>query len=456
MNEVNKTIFPLAALPEDLPTAKLMGLYPQRQEGLWMQRIRIPGGRLSADQWRGLAMLAAASEPARTLHLTTRQDVELHDLTPSEVGPIHRDLARWGLTTLAAGGDSVRNMTVCPCGGLRAGSVDLYPLAQTLDGVLASRQGVFSLPRKFKITLACSDECGQPWINDLGLVARKRDGQWGFRAIVAGSLGPKPATGLLLADWVAPADVPALVAAAVAFFADHGDRQNRRAARLRHVRERMGDASFAEAIRQEWDRQRRLPWPSVELTETTHPAPHWRELSFANGIVSAAQAQALADLARQDGLHVRISCRHSVFVFAADAERLRRALAGQAALSQPAEAAVRIVACPGNRWCSRGLADTHALADRLRQALAGRRITPVIRISGCPNGCAQSGVGEIAFSGASVAVEGGREDRFTLLVGGGDGRDNRLAQRATPALTVQQALAEVERHLHANPSCTET
>ncbi|MCK4999684.1 MAG: hypothetical protein KAS23_09120, partial [Anaerohalosphaera sp.] len=59
---------------------KFLGTYPQKQEGKYMQRIKVPGGKITWQQWRGLAQIARDHTPGTGLHLTTRQDVELHNV----------------------------------------------------------------------------------------------------------------------------------------------------------------------------------------------------------------------------------------------------------------------------------------------------------------------------------------------------------------------------------------
>ena len=85
-------LFPCTRLPEDAHQAKLIGLYAQAQDGLWLQRVKIPGGRLGPTQWAGLAELAREFTPKTPLHLTTRQDIEIHDLTPDQIPGVQRRL----------------------------------------------------------------------------------------------------------------------------------------------------------------------------------------------------------------------------------------------------------------------------------------------------------------------------------------------------------------------------
>ena len=444
--------FPCGELPADPALARLLGLYPQRQEGLWMQRLKLVGGRLSGAQWRALADIARQFTPAEPLHLTTRQDVEIHGLSAETVPLAQAALAAAGMTGLGACGDTPRNVTVCPESGVRAGAADLHDLARRIREMLEATPGVWSLPRKFKISLsACPRACAQPWINDLGLILTQREGRRGFRAIVGGSLGAKPGTGMELLDFVPPGEVLPLVAAAVDLFAESGDRTNRSRARLRHVRERMGDAAFAEALKSRFEAfRRRAGWPEIELPASSDGLPDRAVLTFPNGDVSADAAEALGELCeagtgetpvrptgkmpvlqKSDGpdTAVRIDNQHRISVFGREPS-LRSAVGRSAALRIAAVIQPSVVACPGSRWCSRGLADTNAVADRLRGELAGV-LAPeaTVCISGCPNGCAQHAVADVGLSGRRTkGPDGQPREVFDVTVGGGMGRNDRLGQ----------------------------
>lgn len=423
-----RTIFPSNGIPTETKHARLLGLYPQIQAGLWMHRIKIPGGVLNASQWRALAAIAGELTPRTPLHLTTRQDIELHDLKDSQIGPVQQRLFDAGLSTLGSGGDGLRNITICPCAGVTGGRPDLLGLARVLQSTLEAQQGIFALPRKFKISLSCSDSCGQPWINDLGLVAKTVDGHWGFGVIVAGSLGPIPATGIPFADFVPPGDVLPLALAAIKLFATNGDRQNRNKARLRHVRQRLGDQAFVELLQREWESAKSSQdWPAIQLT-TPLALNAQTTLTFPNGDIQPAQAQALGDLAAREDLRVRIENFHRVVVFGQSRQSLDASLAASAVLGQPAEPQPNVVACPGTRWCSHGLTDTNTLANRIRQDLAGR-LSPqtLVGISGCPNGCAHSRVADIGLTGAVTTQDGQRVEAWSLFAGGQKGQGPTLA-----------------------------
>jgi sulfite reductase (ferredoxin) len=376
-----------------------------------------------------LAAIARRFTPSTPLHLTTRQDIELHDLAAESIPAVQAALAQANLSAVGACGDTLRNVTVCPCSGVRRGSVDLHALAEQIRTTLQAMAGITTLPRKFKIALACSETCGQPWINDLGFVARRGEGGWGFRVVGAGSLGARPATGIVLFDCLSAADVLPLAHATVELFAVHGDRGNRARARLRHVRQRLGDAAFRELLGRHLDRARaRQGWPDVRLPEADTGLEAQRTLTFLNGDLSPAAAEALGDLAERDDLAVRIANHHRVVLFGRSQDVLAQRLGGCDVLAEPARVQPAIVACPGRTWCMRGLTDTRTLAERLARLWAHLPGELTVGISGCPNGCAQSAVADIGLVGRVVSREGQKREVYDLLTGGGMGRDARLAE----------------------------
>ena len=446
MHDEDRMIFPCDRMPDDPTRAKLLGLYPQRQENMWMQRVMIPGGILTSQQWHALARITRELTPHTPLHLTTRQDIELHDLKAEQVPLAQKMIAKAGLTCLGAGGDSVRNITVCPCSGLLHGSVDLHPLALEVLHVLQNeQQTVFALPRKFKISFSCSHACGSPWINDLGFVARRRNEQCGFRLIGAGSLGARPRTGIVLFDWLPAEDAIAAALAAVRLFAAHGDCQHRTRARLRHVRERLGDRGFMTMLASEFEKAKsqRIRLHPVPAKPNGRFASHLT-LTFANGDLSADAAHALAGLAARDDLRLRISRYHQILVFGTSDRQLREAVAAFHPLAEPATPQATVVACPGTRWCKHALVDTNRISQRIH-AEHGQRLGPdtIVCVSGCRNGCAHSAVADIGLVGQLVSANGQKAEAFDLLAQGGMGRSDKLALPIASGLSADEVMSRI-------------
>ena len=475
-------MFPSPTLPADLKEQKLLGIYAQRDMDLFMLRVKAPGGRIATDQWRRLARLAATFTPDYPLHLTTRQDIELHGVPPDAVVKVLEGVAEAGLTTIGACGDTPRNITLCPGGGMCVGHGDLLPLLLAVKTYLEGLPDIHALPRKFKISFSgCREACAQPWINDLGFVrmagpltpptsvlARpgpcefpgltpaidlRRRGEAAslgppiFDVIGAGSLGFKPGTGVLLAREVGLSDVFACVLAAIRIFQRHGDREHRMRARLRHVRERLGNEAFQQLFDAELRQARKEGgFPEVRLPPAPASSIQIARLSLVKGDLTPAQAERLADLCDAHAAWSNLDNQQGVRIFGASAEPLREAIEHDGLLAGLLEP-LSIVTCPGVTWCSKGIADTRAMAERLREVLsqsrAGRAV--VVCISGCPNGCAQSGVAPIGLAGFTRTVGGVRTECFRMVARGGLGKSPVLAREvaAAPSAEVPRLVAQL-------------
>ena len=154
MNQRAKESSSPPSRPQQMDGSKMLGVYPQKQDGLYMQRIRVPGGRLSWIQWRVIAEIAEIYTPGVDLHITNRQDIELHNVREKDIETIHKKLGEAGLSVFAAGGDSLRNITVC-CGcQFDPNAAGVYELARFVDKYLQQGTLVLDLPRKFKISFS--------------------------------------------------------------------------------------------------------------------------------------------------------------------------------------------------------------------------------------------------------------------------------------------------------------
>jgi len=401
--------------------SRLLGVYPQKRGGLFMQRIKILGGRLNWYQWRRIAEVATAYCAGCALHVTTRQDIELHNITREDIVMVQQALAEAALTTFGACGDSVRNMTVCSGCDLCEDGFDLMPMAQLVRQCLEQQAVIFNLPRKFKISFSgCLKACARPWLNDLGFIA-DRDG--GFTVVGAGSLGPKPALGIELYRDMPAGEVPALCLAAMEFFEQHGDRLNRRRARLRHGREKLGDDAFKAELGSRLERVKaRESWPRISVMPVRSDLKLQCRLQLPDGNISPMQVLCLADAAEASGAAVRIDLEHGLVLYGPEPVPLPKDMAILAA-------APRIVACPGCTTCPRGLVNCRATARKIREAFSARDLNNIrIHISGCPNNCAHSAAAHIGLVGMIRAGGGQSTPHYRLLNGGGNGTNDVLAQ----------------------------
>jgi len=180
------------------PTAETKG-----PTTLWdapgMQRIKIPFGGLTAEQMDALADVAEEYSDG-ILHVTTRQDFQLHFVHIDDTPDMMRRLAAVGITTREACGNSVRNVTACPLTGVcRTEAFDVTPYARALTYFLLGHPDTQDFGRKFKPAFSgCKHEaCGLAIIHDLAVIAATRtrdDGtvERGFELYVGGGLGAVP------------------------------------------------------------------------------------------------------------------------------------------------------------------------------------------------------------------------------------------------------------------------
>src|SRR5690349_4431989 len=230
----------------DYPAGNLL----KGPETLWdapgMQRIKIPLGKLTAQQLLVIAELAEEYSD-QILHVTTRQDIQLHFVHIEDTPDLMRRLAALGITTREACGNSVRNVTACPLAGVcRTEAFDVSPYAEALMRYLLGHPDVQDFGRKFKPALSgCAHEaCGLVNMHDMGLVAKTRTENGkevrGFEYWVGGGLGAIPHPAQLVHDFVTPEEILPLTQAVSRVFARLGEKENRGRARIKFLVAKLG------------------------------------------------------------------------------------------------------------------------------------------------------------------------------------------------------------------------
>lgn len=429
--------FPCERFPTDRHEARLLGVYDMRPAEFVMQRIRVPGGRIGLPAWRAVAELVRRYTPGYPLHVTTRQDIELHGLRPEDVPAVQRGVQAAGLSTLGACGDTTRNITACPVADCCVGTVDLAALGAQIQSSLDRLPWRHDLPRKFKISLSgCARACARPWINDIGLIAQS-DGT--FQAIAAGSLGARPGLGMLLYERLHREEVIPFVVAVLRLFHAEGQRESRARARLRHLRERLGDEQFREKVDQFFREEAASgEWPAVALLPSSRHGKRLARLHLPLGDIEADLALELADALQRVGASLCIGFDHDLFVYGTVEPTWSPAL-------ERLTRGPSLVACAGAAMCPLGIADSRQAGRRLLEVLPPD-LGLTVNVSGCPNACPQSPVADIGLIGCRKTVHGQRQECFRLVAGGGNGSTPRLAEELHPAVPASQ-VADVVRYL---------
>jgi sulfite reductase (ferredoxin) len=428
-----------------------------------MMRIKIPLGRLTAEQLEVISELAEEYSD-RILHVTTRQDVQLHFVHIEDTPDLMRRLAAVGITTREACGNSVRNVTACPIAGVcREESFDVTPYAHALTYFLLGHDDTQDFGRKFKVAFSgCKQNpCGLTNFHDIGCIAAVKDGKRGFEMYVGGGLGSVPQAALLFDPFVAEEEVLPLSQAVARVFARLGEKQNRAKARLKFLVKKLGLEEFRKLVLEERQKLRADPrWSSflsdlhgldekplrqgVALPPGARPEgmARWvrsnvaaqRQPGYVHvtvtlplGDLTSDQGRGLAELMRKyTGDALRTTAEQNLllrWVSEADLPALYRDL--QAIdLAEPGASTISdITACPGTDTCKLGISSSRALAAELRRGLTaaaedeGTRHLH-IKASGCFNSCGQHHVADIGYLGVSRNVNGRRVPHFQLVIGG--------------------------------------
>ncbi len=251
------------------------GVYAQRTKGTYMVRVRVPGGCVTPFQLNTVAGLSDRYGNG-SIHITTRQGLQIHDVVLKNIVEVIRQLNEVGLATRGGGGNTVRNITASWNAGISEDEVfDVTPYALSLTSRLIAEPDSWLVPRKYKISFANSaDDNAGATFNDLGFIAHVKNGAKGFRVYVAGGMGLKPQVAHLLHDFI-PADQTYMVAKAVKqLFSKYGNRRNKHTARLRFLRNKLGRDKFVELYHQELEELKKQPVePFIVANMDNEPAP---------------------------------------------------------------------------------------------------------------------------------------------------------------------------------------
>lgn len=443
------------------------------KEHQFMLRIRIPGGRLSAEQYLAINDLADRFANG-TLRITTREAIQLHGILKHDLKATIAHVNRVLLTTLGACGDIVRNVTTnaAPIANavhrrLEADATilsrDLLPKTRAyheiwLDGEKLDLgaepeheplYGRTYLPRKFKIGIGTpEDNSVDVLTNDLACIALfEGENLIGYNLAVGGGLGTthnKPETYPRLATpiaFVGPDDLVRAAECVVKFQRDYGDRSNRRQARLKYTIDRMGLPAVKAALEDYWGGPLEAPRPMRPFKVVDHigwhrqgdgkwylglPIPSGRLVDQGDKRLRSGLRAAMTGF----GLRPILTATQDIIladIAEVDRQKIQDILEEHGVETSDGVSPVRrwAMACPALPTCGLALTEAErvlpALIDRIEAALARHGLDQErlsIRMTGCPNGCARPYAGDIGLVG--------RVPGYYAIYVGGDFEGTRL------------------------------
>jgi len=452
--------------PERFTAVRLQhGVYGQRQEGVNMLRVKVPGGRLAPDGLEAIADVLERYAEHDSVHITTRQDIQVHFVPLRDAPAALRRLAEAGLTTREACGNTIRNVTACPLAGVCPREhTDIRVHHEAAVRHFLRNPLNQQLPRKFKISFSgCEADCAQGMIHDVGVAAVQRGGQFGFRVTAGGGLGHKPREAIVAEEFIEEGELLPVMVALVALHNRYSDRTKRAKSRIKFLVDRFGAEGFVERYREELARVR----PAFEAIE--RPAGAWSRgadseipgpgaprgpyaqkqpgrfvlpVSVPLGQVTAPQLRGIAALMRAENLSdVRTTQDQNLILVDVPEPRLLALRVGLRALglAEP-KAGDNVVACPGTSSCRLGITASPTLGAKLSGGTSDLRI----RVSGCHNGCAQPETGDIGLYGEGRRLHGRLIPHYQTFFGG-DGLAGRGLGIRGPSVPVARIETAVER-----------
>lgn len=455
--------------PERFMAMRLqMGVYGQRQPGVNMLRIKLPGGRLTALQLEVIADVAEEFSSHGMAHLTTRQDIQVHFVLLEQVPAALRRLALVGLTTREACGNNVRNMTACALAGVCPGErVDVGSHVDAATAHFLRNPLNQQLPRKFKISFSgCEADCAQSLLHDLGVIATQKDGQHGFRIRAGGGLGHKPREAIVVEEFIPESELLFAMEALVTLHNKYSDRTKRAKSRIKFLVERFGAEGFIVKYREEFARTRMAlagqgfpqgEWRTPEgagtpgqgaprrLFAQRQPGRYVFPIALPIGDVTAGQLRGIAHAMQSLGLEdIRTTQDQNLVVIDVPPDRvapLRTDLA-VLGLKEPV-VGDSVVACPGSATCRLGLTTSTVLG----KLLSGGKADLNIRVSGCHNGCAQPETGDIGIYGEAKRLHGKLVPHYQMYFGGKGTAGGALALKgpSLPSARIRKAVERVQQ-----------
>jgi len=472
-----------------------LGIYEQRN-GKFMVRVRVTGGEISLEKLQILADISKKSKVGH-IHLSTRQCIQLHDVPAENIYSIVSSCNESGIPFRGGGGDTFRNIYACHHSGVSQNSIfDVTPYAKALKDFMFSYEKAFTLPRKLKIGfVCCEEESRKAEFQDLGFVAKIKNGIEGFAVFGGGGMGRESAGGVRLFDFIPLENIFRCAKAATDLFHDHGDRSNRTKARLRFFAINVGPDAFRKIFMDYYDK---TDAPSCPKTGTNYISlagklkrdfpPNLRNVKtedFGKWVAYAASPTFLSleinsvdipvpfgnlgmdelisiiNILQKTGSNfLRITQNQNIFLPLVHSNALPYlfellSMTDEKFVSTAGEELP--VACVGAKTCKIGMLDSPSISLEISRRLkeisirhSGNNSAAIsemirsIKISGCPNACGGHILAPLGIQGFLKNIEGKTADFVRILVADPKSAENGGLPLEKAVLSLPEAFRMIE------------
>jgi sulfite reductase beta subunit-like hemoprotein len=446
------------------------GVYGQRQADVQMIRVKLPFGGINPEQMEAFADVVEKYAPLEKAHITTRQNIQLHHVPLRDATEAIRELSESGLSSREGCGNTVRNVTGDPWAGVCEGELfDPTPYVGAYVRYFVRHPTTQLMPRKVKTAFTATDEDRAiTGIHDVAFIPRIRAGVRGFEMRVGGGTSIMPRVAPTLYDFVeADSGEYLKVTEAVLRVFDRQDwlRANRARARIKVFVDKFGIDELRRQVEEElegdWVGEHDFdPGPLLFIDDEEAKAPavpamfaspngdgsefeRFRaanvrpqrqegfstvEIKVIRGDLTPEQFRGLARIMRDySGGYARTTVGQNLvlrWVRDETAYEVWRALSELGLGDAGAQQVNDVVSCPGTDSCKLGITSSMGLNHAVRERVEAMDITdPLtrrvhIKMSGCPNGCAQHHIANIGFYGASIKVGEHTVPAYVAHIGG--------------------------------------
>ncbi|SDD29201.1 sulfite reductase (ferredoxin) [Mucilaginibacter pineti] len=439
------------------------GIYGQRQPGVQMIRIKLPFGKVTFKQ---ILKIAEISDEygSRNLHLTTRQDIQIHYVSLERTPELWAKLEQDDITLREACGNTVRNVTASPAAGIDPKEpFDVSPYAHATFEYFLRNPVCQEMGRKFKISFSSSDEdTAFSYIHDIGAIPKiNANGDRGFKILLGGGLGAQPLLAFPVEEFLPEDQLIPYIEAIIRVFDRYGERSNRNKARLKYLIAKLG---LDEVLRLAQIERTAIKVKSYPINRDAVAQPSipeqttFAEVSISNpfryeqwlatnvfeqkqqgfygvyikvpvGDISSDTARELVKVLQPlVADEIRITQNQGLLLKFVRKEALPSLYEGLAKLELAApgfDSLADVTTCPGTDTCNLGISNSMTMARVLEDVIYNeyedfiynREIK--IKISGCMNSCGQHGLAHIGFHGSSLKAGTKVLPSVQVMLGGG-------------------------------------
>jgi len=435
----------------------------------FMARLRIPGGQLRTFQLRELAQVARELTTGY-VQITTRANLQMRLIQPKDTPEVLRRIQSVGLHTRGSGADNIRNLTANPTAGIDPHElIDVLPLCQEMAQIIINDRAFYDLPRKFNIAYDGGGLIGTVEdTNDIGCKAVKVGDEVLFRIALGGATGHK-AFARDLGVLVKPAELNKAVAAIVRVYIAHGNRTDRKKARLKHLLEKWTLEQYLDETEKLLGYQlprgpfdpaaiqypgQQLPHSHVGVYPQKQTGLNYVGVAIPVGHLTPKQMIRISEIADLYGSgEIRLTVWQNFIIPNVPnhfVETVKKALRKVGFDTQQSNLRSGLIACTGNAYCKFAQSNTKGHALELADYL-DKRIEldqPVnIHVTGCPNSCAQHYMGDIGLLGTKARVGGESVDGYHIFVGGGFGASQAVGRQVFNGIDFESVKPLLEKML---------